>query len=110
LDGHIILSRDLAARNQYPAIDILNSISRVMPYVTAPEHLTYAYQVRKLMATYEKARDLINIGAYAKGSDPEIDVSIAALPDILSLLQQKPDEFTPLETTLSQMEKICIGD
>jgi len=110
LDGHIVLSRDLAARNHYPAIDVLNSISRVMPSVTMAEHRGYAFQVRKLLATYEKARDLINIGAYVKESDAEIDLAITALPEILWFLQQSHDLFTPLDQTLGIMEKICIGD
>ncbi len=110
LDGHIVLSRDLAARNQYPAIDVLNSVSRVMPSVTRVEHRSYANQIRKLLASYEKARDLINIGAYVQGSDRDIDAAIAAIPSILELLQQKPDEFTPLEDTLAQMQRICLGD
>jgi flagellum-specific ATP synthase len=110
LDGHIMLSRELAARNQYPAIDVLNSVSRVMPAVTQAEHRANANQTRKLMATYEKARDLINIGAYVAGSDPEIDAAIQALPDILDFLQQKHDEFTPLEESLRLMETICTGE
>jgi flagellum-specific ATP synthase len=110
LDGHIILSRELAARNQYPAIDVLNSVSRVMPAVTQPEHRANANQTRKLMATYEKARDLINIGAYVAGSDPEIDAAIRELPEILNFLQQKHDEFTPLEETLRLMDTICTGE
>lgn len=109
LDGHIMLSRHLAARNHYPAVDVLNSISRVMPAVTTSEHRAYAAQVRKLLAAYEKARDLINIGAYISGSDPEIDAALAALPAIMALLQQDTQEFTPLEQSLQQMEAICVA-
>jgi flagellum-specific ATP synthase len=108
LDGHIVLSRHLAARNHYPAIDVLNSISRVMPAVTSLEHRAYAAQVRKLLAAYEKARDLINIGAYVSGSDPEIDASLQALPAIMALLQQD-QEFTPIDETTRAMREICIG-
>lgn len=106
LDGHILLSRQLAARNHYPAIDVLGSISRVMPAVTLPQHRAWAAEVRKLLASYEKARDLINIGAYVSGSDPEIDAAIRSLPAIMSLLQQNMSEFTPLEDTLNIMENI----
>lgn len=106
LDGHIVLTRDLAARNHYPAIDVLNSVSRVMPAVTTPEHRANAAKVRKLLATYEKARDLINIGAYVKGSDPEIDAAIEALPAIMALLQQGQHEFTPFEECLNMMKAI----
>jgi flagellar protein export ATPase FliI len=107
LDGHILLSRQLAARNHYPAIDVLNSISRVMPAVTTPEHRAYAAQVRKYMATYEKARDLVNIGAYVSGSDPEIDAALAALPGINAFLQQGK-EFTPFEQTEHMLREINV--
>jgi flagellum-specific ATP synthase len=106
LDGHIVLTRDLAARNHYPAIDVLNSVSRVMPAVTTPAHRASAAKVRKLLATYEKARDLINIGAYVKGSDPEIDASIDALPAIMSLIQQGQNEFTSFEDCQRMMQSI----
>ncbi len=108
LDGHIILSRDLAARNHYPAIDVLNSISRIMPAVTSVTHRELAARVRKLLATYEKARDLINIGAYVSGSDPEIDDAIKALPSLMSFLQQG-QEMTSFEDTLNQMNAIVQG-
>ncbi len=107
LDGHILLSRHLAARNHYPAIDVLNSISRVMPYVTHPQHRAYAAQVRKLLAAYEKARDLINIGAYVSGSDADVDAALRALPAILAFLQQDQQDFTPFEETQQRMEAIC---
>ncbi|MBN2555718.1 MAG: FliI/YscN family ATPase [Anaerolineales bacterium] len=99
LDGHIVLSRDLATRNHYPAIDVLHSVSRVMPAVVSKQHLDLAGKVKKLMAIYEKARDLVNIGAYAQGSDPGIDASLQALPSINQFLQQGL-EFTPFEDTL----------
>jgi len=108
LDGHIMLTRDLAARNHYPAIDVLNSISRVMPAVTTPEHRGNAAKVRKLMATYEKARDLVNIGAYVAGTDPEIDAALAALPALMGFLQQGV-EFAPFESTMQMMEAATVG-
>ena len=110
LDGHISLSRDLAARNHYPAVDVLRSISRVMPYVTTVEHRRYAAEMRKLMATYEKARDLVNIGAYVHGSDPEIDASLAALPKINAFLQQSPEEATPFDQVETMLaDAVAIG-
>jgi flagellum-specific ATP synthase len=109
LDGHIVLSRELAARNHYPAIDALNSISRVMPAVTTPVHLSHASHMRKLLATYEKARDLVNIGAYVTGSDPEIDAALKALPVMTAFLQQTSQNFSPLEETLSQLQLIYQG-
>lgn len=110
LDGHISLSRDLAARNHYPAVDVLRSISRVMPYVTTEEHRRYAAEMRKLMATYEKARDLVNIGAYVHGSDPEIDASLAALPKINAFLQQPAEEATPFDQVETMLaDAVAIG-
>jgi flagellar protein export ATPase FliI len=106
LDGHIMLSRDLAARNHYPAIDVLHSVSRVMPAIVSENHLNYAGRVRKLLATYEEARDLINIGAYVSGSDPEIDRAIAAMPAILDFLQQKTEDSVLFDETFRQMTAI----
>jgi flagellum-specific ATP synthase len=100
LDGHIILSRALAARNHYPAIDVLNSVSRVMPALTTRAHLKMAADARRHLATYEKARDLINIGAYVRGSDPEIDAAIRVMPSINAFLQQGKDEVSAFEDTL----------
>ena len=76
LDGHIMLSRELANRNHYPAIDVLNSVSRVMRDITKPEHYEAATMIKTLMAAYREARDLINIGAYRRGSNAEIDEAI----------------------------------
>jgi flagellar biosynthesis/type III secretory pathway ATPase len=109
LDGHIMLTRDLAARNHYPAIAVLDSISRVMPAVTSPTHREQAGRARKLLATYEKARDLVNIGAYVAGSDPDIDAALQALPRLTSFLQQGV-EFSPLNETLSSLAAIGTGD
>jgi len=105
LDGHIILSRQLATRNHYPAIDVLGSISRVMPHITSREHRAWAAKARKLLATYEKARDLINIGAYVSGSDPEVDEAITAMPIIDSFLLQGK-EFSDFSETISLLEGI----
>jgi flagellum-specific ATP synthase len=105
LDGHIMLTRELATRNHYPAIDVLQSISRVMPMVTSEEHQALASHTRLLLAAYEKARDLINIGAYVEGSDPEVDAAIEALPQLNRFLQQGL-EFSPLETTLKILSEL----
>lgn len=103
LDGHIILSRTLAARNHYPAIDVLNSVSRVMPALVSQEHLGLAANARKHLATYEKARDLINIGAYVAGTDPNIDLAIQVMPNLTAFLQQGRDEVSSLEETLDYL-------
>ncbi len=104
LDGHIILSRTLAARNHYPAIDVLNSVSRVMPSVTSREHIQMAATARKHLATYEKARDLVNIGAYVTGSDPEIDQALQVLPALTAFLQQENKDVSSFEDTLNQLQ------
>jgi FliI/YscN family ATPase len=98
LDGHIVLRRELAERGHYPAIDVPASLSRVMNRVVAPDQLRAAQHVRSLIAAYEQKRDLIALGAYAKGSDAELDRAIAAQPDILRFLQQGA-ESEPLERT-----------
>lgn len=107
LDGHIVLSRDLAARNHFPAIDVLHSVSRTMPAVTTEAHRSHAARIRQLMAAYEKARDLVNIGAYVQGSDPEIDTALEKLPVINNFLQQKMEDFTPYENTCNLIGAIA---
>ena len=92
LDGHIILSRELASRNHYPCIDILSSASRLFPELADVKHRTAAGRLRELLATYKKAEDLINIGAYVKGSNPQIDKSIEKIDSINSFLRQNNNE------------------
>ena len=99
LDGHIVLTRDIAAKNHYPAIDILNSASRVMRDIVTPRHLELAGKARSLVATYREAEDLINIGAYATGSNPQIDTAIEKIDGINDFLQQNFDESTTMEQT-----------
>lgn len=106
LDGHIVLSRALAAEGHYPAIDVLESISRVMPAVTDSDHRQLAQKLRDALATYNRAADLINIGAYESGTNPHIDHAIAVRPQILEFLRQPPSEFTSLDGTLAQLETI----
>jgi len=88
LDGHIVLSRELAHRNHYPAIDVLASVSRLMPDVTTPEHRQAAAQLRDILATYHSAEDLINIGAYVDGSNPKIDYAKARIEAVNAFLKQ----------------------
>jgi flagellum-specific ATP synthase len=88
LDGHIALSRGLASRNHYPAIDVLESISRTMVDVSSPNHRRLAARIRQVMAVFREAEDLINIGAYVAGSNPEIDEAIRLMPRIRRFLQQ----------------------
>ncbi|MBV8642956.1 MAG: flagellar protein export ATPase FliI [Candidatus Eremiobacteraeota bacterium] len=88
LDGHIVLSRKLASANHYPAIDVLASVSRVMPDVVPPSHLTAASTVRDIMATYRDAEDLVNIGAYVPGSNPRVDHALARIDQVRLFLRQ----------------------
>lgn len=106
LDGHIVLSRALAAENHYPAIDVLHSVSRLMNIITTPEHQRAAGQLREALATYERARDLINIGAYAAGSNPQIDYALTVLPQIQRFLRQGDDEVTSFDQTTAQLQAI----
>ena len=103
LDGHIVLDRNLALRNHYPPISVLDSLSRLMPSVCSCEHLEQAGKLRMLLAAYARAEDLIRIGAYPQGSDPVLDKAIATLPAINAFLQQGPDEAAPLADTLQRM-------
>jgi flagellum-specific ATP synthase len=96
LDGHIVLSRRLASANQFPAVDVLASVSRVMPDVTTPEHFAAASKVRDMMATYREAEDLINIGAYVAGSNPRVDLAIARHETIRSFMRQGINEVSTL--------------
>jgi flagellum-specific ATP synthase len=88
LDGHIVLSRDIASRNHYPAIDILGSVSRLATSITSPGHQEAAAWLRRTMAVYREAEDLINIGAYKAGTNPDIDHAIEQIGNINSFLQQ----------------------
>lgn len=107
LDGHIVLSRKIANKNHYPAIDVLASISRVMPDVTTPEHREYAGEIKRLMAVYQESEDLINIGAYVKGSNEEIDMAVQKHKAIDSFLQQKTSENISPEETFEAMKMIA---
>jgi flagellum-specific ATP synthase len=103
LDGHIMLDRRLAAQNHYPPIAILDSISRLMPEVSAPAHLGKAQTLRRLLATYSASEDLVRIGAYQRGSDPALDQAMATMPELNRFLQQRPNENSTLENTVSQL-------
>jgi FliI/YscN family ATPase len=106
LDGHIVLSRALAAQGHYPAIDILQSVSRVMTAVATKEHVGHARHMRKLMAAYEKERDLILLGAYERGNDRDVDEAIDKISTINGFLRQSVEEETNLETTLGQLAAV----
>ena len=99
LDGHIVLSRRIAAQNHFPAIDVLGSVSRVMYEVVDKSHLEAAQEMRQLMAVYAEAEDLIHIGAYVKGSSPKIDAAIQKIDGINEFLRQDIYEVTSYEET-----------
>jgi FliI/YscN family ATPase len=104
LDGHIVLSRSLAERNHYPAIDVLASVSRAMPAVVDKEHMRVAGAVRAALAEYEGAKDLIEVGAYAHGSNPAIDEAIALRPALEAFLCQELEERSDIVSARADME------
>lgn len=103
LDGHIMLTRKLANKNHYPAIDILQSISRVMSYVVTKEHKQAAGMLKNILATYQDAEDIINIGAYKAGSNKAIDFAISKIEAVNNFLQQDVDDKIDFETIVNQL-------
>ena len=99
LDGHLVLSRKIAARNRYPAIDVLNSLSRVMPQIASQEHCASAGRMRRLMAKYDEIEMLLQIGEYREGSDPLADEAIEFQEDIESFVRQKTDQLADIDET-----------
>jgi flagellum-specific ATP synthase len=110
LDGHIMLTRKLANRNHYPSIDVLQSISRCMPMVTSDHHRDAAGKFKNILAVYTDAEDLINIGAYKKGSNRNIDRAIEKIDQINDYLMQPMDEKYTLEESVEALEKIFADD
>jgi flagellum-specific ATP synthase len=108
-DGHIVLSRELASKNQFPAIDILQSISRVMNKVVASEHRIVAGYLRDLIAAYRDNEDLINVGAYAKGSNPKVDKALAIYDEMMELMKQVQgmSNFLTIEELYDQMVELA---
>lgn len=106
LDGHIVLSRDLANRTHYPAIDVSQSVSRVMINVVPPEHMKAAQRLKDVVASYEKERDLILIGAYEPGSDPKIDYAIEKIGEVEDFLKQDIYEKMTLQEATEQLQEM----
>ena len=106
LDGHIVLSRALAHENHYPAIDILASVSRLMIDLASSEHRKAAGVVRELLAVYKANEDLINIGAYATGSNPRVDLAIKMYPAIQKFLRQDIEENFSLAQTEEMLQNL----
>lgn len=107
VDGHIVLSRSLSHRGHYPAIDVLESISRVMNDIVTPQHLAHARALIQVISTYRSAEDLINIGAYVDGSDPKIDYAKAKIDEIDAFLQQNIAERVTFDDSVSQLQALA---
>ncbi|MDO6460380.1 flagellar protein export ATPase FliI [Granulosicoccaceae sp. 1_MG-2023] len=103
LDGHIVLSRSLAESGHYPAIDIEASVSRLMTVLASPAHAATARRFRRLYSVYRQNQDLINVGVYQRGADPEIDTAIALWPKITAFLQQNPHDCVNFDNSLAEL-------
>jgi ATP synthase in type III secretion protein N len=106
LDGHVVLSRKLAARGRHPAIDITQSLSRIMTRLASPQHLASAQQARTHLALFEEKRDLVLLGAYREGSDARLDAAIARVPEIEAFLVQRAHERADFAETLSTLQML----
>ena len=106
LDGHIVLSRDLASRGHYPAIDILDSVSRVMPEVVGENELELSYKARTVLADYKEAEDLITIGAYKPGQNPRVDSAVQFIEMLTDFLRQRPDEKFTVEESVQLLKQV----
>jgi flagellum-specific ATP synthase len=109
LDGHIVLSRQLADRGHYPAIDVLPSVSRLMPDITTSEHRRAATRVREILSTYRQSEDLISIGAYARGSNPKIDDAITNIDGVNAFLTQPASMASSWDDTMQALMRFAPG-
>src|SRR3989344_1512494 len=109
VDGHIVLTRSMAQKGHFPAIDILQSASRVMKAVSAPEHARNAMKLREILAIYKESEDLINIGAYKAGANPKIDKAIKSIDAINDFLKQRTDDRSNMNQCLKQLMQITAG-
>jgi flagellum-specific ATP synthase len=106
LDGHVVLSRKLAGAGHFPAIDVLQSVSRVMSDIAPPAHLALARAAREVLAIYRESADLVEVGAYVHGSNPKLDHALTCISALNGFLRQGPNERFSLTTTLEQLEKV----
>jgi flagellum-specific ATP synthase len=109
LDGHVVLSRAMAAEGWYPAVNILDSISRLMPAVTSAEHLRKAGLVRRRLAAYARSEDLVRIGAYKAGADAELDQALAARSVLREFLEQNSGERVGMAECIARLQTLEIG-
>ncbi|MGC4055446.1 MAG: hypothetical protein QM757_41995 [Paludibaculum sp.] len=107
LDGHIILSREMAASGHYPAIDVLQSVSRLASEISAPDHLSAAQKVKESLAVYRRSEDLILLGAHVSGVNAKLDTAIARREEILSFLKQRPDARAREDETLKKLTTLA---
>ena len=106
LDGHVVLNRQLAEAGHYPAIDISQSISRTMPQVASKEQLRQAMRFKQLYSRYQEVRELIPLGGYQPGNDPEMDKAVQAHPNLVAFLQQEMDEQADWDTVTGQLSQL----
>jgi flagellum-specific ATP synthase len=104
LDGHVVLSRSMAASGWYPPVNVLDSLSRLMPAVTMPEHRAQAATVRRLLAAYARSEDLIRIGAYKAGTDEDLDRAMRAMPLVREFLEQRSDERVTMQESIARLK------
>ena len=110
LDGHIMLSRKLVHKNHYPAIDVLQSISRCMSQISERDHKKAAGKLKNVLATYNEAEDLINIGAYKNGSNPEIDYAISMIKQVNEFLRQEVEEKSDFDGTVATLKEMFLTE
>ncbi|MGD0445328.1 MAG: FliI/YscN family ATPase [Edaphobacter sp.] len=106
LDGHVVLSRSMAASGWYPPVNVLDSLSRLMPAVTMPEHRAQAATVRRLLAAHARSEDLVRIGAYKAGTDEDLDRAIRAMPSLRGFLEQKSDERVTMQESITRLKAL----
>jgi flagellum-specific ATP synthase len=106
LDGHVMLSRSMAAGGWYPPVNILDSLSRLMPAVTMPEHRAKAVMVRRLLAAHARSEDLVRIGAYKAGTDEDLDRAIQAMPSLRDFLEQGSDERVTIQESIARLNAL----
>jgi FliI/YscN family ATPase len=107
LDGHIVLSRELGAAGHYPAIDVLQSVSRLAPRLCSPEQKAAAAKIREALATHQRSEDLINLGAYASGANPKLDAAIRLRPRLLDFLKQASREESGFLKTMAELSELA---
>jgi flagellum-specific ATP synthase len=108
LDGHVVLSRTMAAGGWYPPVNVLDSLSRLMPAVTGPEHRAQASTVRRLLAAHARSEDLIRIGAYKAGTDEDLDRAMRAMPLLREFLEQRSDERTTIQESVARLSDLKL--